>query len=99
MFSYQHHGWTSANVNSDVELNMVSDKEYFSQLGDNLSTSSLTSLLQQAGFSYSGRNWSGSAIIQSYQTIDESVPDSARPYRRLPQWTLMQQHSPAPQSD
>ena len=88
IFSYQHHGWTRSDLRSDIELNMVSDSQYFSQLGNSLSTSSITHLRQQAGFHYGGRQWKSSAIIQGYQTVDETIPDSARPYRRLPQLTL-----------
>jgi len=87
MFSYQHHGWTNPNVHSDIELNMVSDSQYFEQLGNSLSLSSITHLRQQAGFRYTGRNWSGSAIAQGYQTVDKTIPNSDRPYRRLPQLT------------
>ena len=96
MFSYQHHGWARSDLRSDIELNMVSDSQYFSQLGNSLSTSSITHLRQQAGFHYSGRQWNSSAIIQGYQTVDETIPDSARPYRRLPQLTLSRSAPPRP---
>ena len=89
MLSYQHNGWTNSNLYSDVDLNMVSDKQYFEQLGNSLSSSSITQLQQQIGLRYNGRNWNSSAIIQGYQTIDETIPDSALPYRRLPQLTLI----------
>ena len=86
--SYEHHGWTHAELRSDIQLNMVSDRQYFEQLGTSLSSSSITHLLQQAGFSYSGRNWHANAIIQGYQTVDDTIPDISRPYRRLPQLSL-----------
>ncbi len=88
LFKYEHHGWTHSDIHSDIELNMVSDRQYFEQLGNSLNSSSITHLLQQAGFSYSGHNWYANAIVQGYQTVDETIPDSSRPYRRLPQLSL-----------
>jgi LPS-assembly protein len=87
-FSYEHHGWTNSDLHSDIELNMVSDSQYFEQLGDSLSTSSITHLRQRAGFTYAGRDWRAGAIVQGYQTVDETIPDTSRPYRLLPQLTL-----------
>jgi LPS-assembly protein len=88
MFSYQHHGWARSDLRSDIELNMVSDDQYFEQMGNSLSSSSITHLRQLAGVSYSSRNWTSSAIVEGYQTIDDTIPNSDLPYHRLPQIAL-----------
>lgn len=88
MFSYSHQGWTNSNLYSDVDFNIVSDNQYFEQLGNSLSSSSISQLQQQIGIHYNGQIWSSNAILQGYQTIDSAIPDSDRPYRRLPQLTL-----------
>ena len=97
-FNYIHHGWTSSDLHSDIEINLVSDSQYFEQLGDSLSISSITHLRQRAGFSYSGRDWNASAIVQGYQTVDETIPDSSRPYRLLPQLNLSNKATQKPNS-
>lgn len=97
-FNYVHHGWTSSDLHSDIELNLVSDSQYFEQLGDSLSISSITHLRQRAGFSYTGRDWNADAILQGYQTVDDTIPDSARPYRLLPQLSLSNKATQKPNS-
>lgn len=95
-FNYEHHGWTNSDLHSDIELNLVSDSQYFEQLGDSLSVSSITHLRQRAGFSYAGRDWNAGAILQGYQTVDETIPDSSRPYRLLPQLSLSRKTTQKP---
>jgi len=96
MLSYNHHGWTNSNLYSDIDFNIVSDNQYFEQLGNSLSSSSTTHLQQQIGIRYNGRTWDSSAIIQGYQTIDSAIPDSDLPYRRLPQFSLSRSAPPQP---
>lgn len=68
-----------------IDFTEVSDAQYFEDLGGSLSVTSTTHLNQRAFFDYYGEHWSAFAQVQNYQTIDESIPDDQRPYRRLPQ--------------
>jgi len=96
MLSYNHHGWMNSDLYNEVDFNIVSDDQYFEQLGNSLSISSITQLQQKIGIHYSGRIWDGSAVIQGYQTIDSTIPASDLPYRRLPQLTLSRKEPSQP---
>jgi LPS-assembly protein len=68
-----------------IDYRKTSDGNYFEDLGGSLSTTSITNLNRSALFDYYGENWSFLGRVQDYQTIDESIADVDRPYRRLPQ--------------
>lgn len=75
----------SSRLTSDVEIIQVSDTEYFRDLGNSLSLSSITHLRQLAGLNYQADAWTADALLESYQTVDDTIPDTSRPYQRLPQ--------------
>ncbi|MBN4081999.1 LPS assembly protein LptD, partial [Beggiatoa alba] len=63
----------------------VSDANYFEDLGDSLSITAITHLERRADLTYNG-NWGNLlARVQDYQTINDAIPASGRPYKRLPQ--------------
>lgn len=76
-----------------VELNYVSDSEYLDDFGTDLSTISDSHLLRELELTYQQPNWGITTRLQAYQTIDESVSDVDRPYRRLPEITLFNDES------
>lgn len=84
----------SRRLSSAIEISHASDGEYFRDLGNSLSLSSITHLRQLAALDYQGDTWSTMARMESFQTIDEAIPRSRRPYQRLPQ-LLFQTHRPA----
>ena len=63
----------------------VSDAEYFEDLGGSLSVSSITHLDRHVSFDYFSERLSVFAQVQDYQTIDDEIALSDRPYRRAPQ--------------
>ena len=75
----------------------MSDRDYFGDLGDSLEVSSTTHLTQRV-YGYNCRdnpllNQSGgssciSGLLESYQTVDASIPGTSRPYQRLPSLVL-----------
>ena len=84
-FSFQHegtfaHGWTSG-----IDVDWVSDKAYFEELGTTLAIASRRFLERRADVKYSGNRWSVLARVQDYQTIDRTTAAGSRPYKRLPQ--------------
>ena len=82
--SIRHQQNFGYGLSGSLDLNGVSDKEYFEDLSSRLALSAQTNLLRQGVLSYSsGSWWSASALAQSYQTLSGD-----RPYRRLPQLTL-----------
>ncbi len=73
-------GW-SAGVN----LEKVSDDQYFSDLSTRIITTSRVLLPQQLNLNYGDDVWSFSALTQKFQTLD----GVSYPYERLPDLTLI----------
>ncbi len=63
----------------------VSDREYFEDLGTQLTTTSRRFLQRLANVSYRGSWWNASARVQNFQIVDNSIAPTSRPYQRLPQ--------------
>jgi len=72
------------HLSTDVLFNQVSDSQYFQDLGNNLSTASITDLERHAQATYYGSWWSLFGQAQDYQTIDPTIPLASRPYQRMP---------------
>ena len=84
----------SSHISSNMDLNTVSDKDYFSELGNALSTSTYSSyLLSQANLGYANEGVSLTGHVDNYQSIDKAITDAGLPYRRLPQVNLNLNHS------
>ncbi len=82
------------HINSNLDLNYASDKTYFSDLGNALSTSTYSSfLLSQANLGYANEGVSLRGHVDNYQSIDPAVKPAGIPYRRLPQVNLNLNHS------
>lgn len=82
------HDWQISNaLRSNVNINYVSDKDYFTDLGtDPLVSNQLNqersiSLFYDKGIA----GLTGLLRVQKFQTVDPSTPDVDRPYARLPQ--------------
>ncbi|TAK61426.1 LPS assembly protein LptD [Methylobacter sp.] len=88
----------SPHISSNLDLNYVSDKYYFSDLGNALSTSTYSSyLLSQANLiyanTYKNTGVSLRGHVDNYQSIDPAITSAGLPYRRLPQVNLNLNHS------
>ncbi|HRP98485.1 MAG TPA: LPS-assembly protein LptD [Rhodocyclaceae bacterium] len=82
--SIQHQHRITPRLFGSVDLNAVSDDEYFEDLSSRLAVASRVNLLREARLFYAGGSWwSASALAQSYQTLSGEDP-----YRRLPQLAL-----------
>lgn len=67
-----------------ANINHVTDKSYFQDFGNNL-TSVATSLIGSSAYITGSGNWWDAGLgVDSYQITDPSIPDSAEPYKRLP---------------
>ncbi len=71
-----------------VDYNYVSDEQYFEDLGTSLSAASTIFLDRRAETTYRGDFWSATGRLQGFQTVDDTLPGSLRPYQRLPQFLL-----------
>jgi LPS-assembly protein len=80
------------NISSNLDLNIVSDKQYFSELGNALSFPNFSHIRSYADASYVDEGISLVGRVESYQTIDQTLTGRLKPYRRLPQINLNLDH-------
>jgi len=66
-------------------IEQVSDGAYFEDLGSSLSATSQIFLDRFVDVRYAAPSWTLRSRFQHYQTIDETLAPSSRPYRRVPQ--------------
>ena len=74
----------SFNINTTT----VSDSHYLTDFGQSLSTTSTSHLQQAIDFQFRSGNWRSKLLQQQFQTIDDSIAATSRPYRREPQLTV-----------
>lgn len=75
--------WSTA-----VNYNTVSDAQYLADFGNRLETTSVRNLEQRGDLTYAGNGWSLLSRLQQFETVDETIPPTSRPYARLPQLLL-----------
>lgn len=75
-----NNGWRSM-----IDFRKVSDTQYFEDLGGSLSLASVTHLNRNLQFDFFGEHWNLFGQVQEYQTLDETLVEADKPYRRLPQ--------------
>ncbi len=68
-----------------IETNSVSDNEYLNDFGTNLAMTSTRNLERVGEVRYRQGGWLMLGRVQTFQTVDETLSQSERPYRRLPQ--------------
>ena len=85
LFSFKHNQEFGETGNLFLTYNRVSDKQFFEDFGSNLRLTSTRFLERRAEASYKGDWWHARALAQDYQTVDRSIPQISRPYKRLPQ--------------
>ena len=81
LIDFNHTGTPAPNWSSDVSFTRVSDDTYFDDLTPvTLAVPAADDLSQKAQLAYSGNNWNASALVNDYQSLDNT-----HPYARLPQ--------------
>ena len=81
------------HINSMLDLNYVSDKTYFAELGNALSFANYNYLRSYGNLNYARPGIILTGLVDNYQSISTTVPNSALPYRRLPQINLYLNHA------
>ena len=71
-----------------LDINRVSDNQYFRDLSTNVSGTSQVNLLREGVLGYNGGWWNTAVRVQSYQTLQDPAAPVVVPYRRTPQITL-----------
>ena len=75
----------SDSVRLDVEAANASDSQWFEDFGLGPEGTSVTYLNRLAQLTYLGEHWYATARAQNYQTIDDTISPSDRPFTMLPQ--------------
>jgi len=83
----RHQGSFGSYWSSEINASRVSDEDYFNDLGNSLQLASITHLDRRADLRFKRGPLMALARLQSYQTVDENIPNKERPYQRLPQLT------------
>jgi LPS-assembly protein len=86
--SLRHRTLFTERWRNRIDIRHVSDNQYFEDLGGSLSASSITHLNRSIVFDWFSTNLSFLARFQDYQTLDDVIPPSEEPYRRLPQLVM-----------
>jgi LPS-assembly protein len=69
----------------DIEAANVSDSQWFEDFGLGPEGTSVTYLNRLAQLTYLGEHWYATARAQNFQTIDDTISPSDRPFTMLPQ--------------
>lgn len=91
--SLKHHTQFSEHWDTHLDLNTVSDKNYFAELGNSLSFPNFSFVKSDADINYLREGMAFTTRVESYQTIDSSLSAEQIPYRRLPQVKLDLNHA------
>lgn len=91
LYTFRHRQWFATRWSTDINLSHVSDSDYFSDLGTSLSVGSERFLERRADLRYGADTWNFLGRVQTYQTIDETIASTAKPYYRLPQLLVQTQ--------
>lgn len=84
-FSLKHAQQLGGGFSGYLNLNRVSDNNYYRDLADNLNATSQTNLLQEGVLNYSGGWWNAVARVQHFQTLQDPLAPVIEPYWRQPQ--------------
>ena len=83
-----HRGDPAPGWQTSLRYSQVSDGQYLNDFANRLNVTSITHLESRADVSYRNAWWSGSLMVQNYQTLDEGQALTSRPYARVPQLKL-----------
>jgi LPS-assembly protein len=92
-FSFDNITQFTPKISSNVDLNYVSDKNYFSELGNSLSFSNFKTIKSSADLKYIDDGIALTGQVVNYQRLDESLTGLSIPYRKLPQINLALDHA------
>jgi LPS-assembly protein len=83
-----HNQRFSSNLSGYLNLNKVSDDNYFRDLSSRINITSQSVLPRDGMLTYRGGWWTATARAQSFQTLQDPASPIVEPYGRLPQFTL-----------
>ncbi len=90
--TFKNQTFMTPHMNSFMDLNYVSDKRYYSELGHALTATDFRHVRSVADLNYQRKDVTFLTRVENYQTIDQSIPPSQHPYRKLPQIMMNLNH-------
>jgi LPS-assembly protein len=84
----QHNQRFSSNLTGYLNINKVSDDNYFRDLSSRINITSQTTLPRDGMLTYNGGWWVATARAQRFQTLQDPANPVVEPYGRVPQFTL-----------
>ncbi|MEM7431971.1 MAG: LPS assembly protein LptD [Pseudomonadota bacterium] len=84
-YAVEHRMQLPRGWRNQIDFQNVSDSQYFEDLGGSLSRSSITHLNRSISIDYYTEHVSLFGQFQDFQTIDDAITATDRPYRRVPQ--------------
>lgn len=84
----QHNQKFSSNLTGYLNINKVSDDNYFRDLSSRINITSQTTLPRDGMLTYNGAWWVATARAQRFQTLQDPANPVIEPYGRVPQFTL-----------
>ena len=84
----QHNQRFSNHLTGYLNINKVSDDDYFRDLSSRINITSQTTLPRDGMLNYNGGWWTASARAQRFQTLQDPLNPIVEPYGRMPQFTL-----------
>ena len=94
-YAFQINDWSriSDNWGAAVDIERVSDKQYFQDYGDSLTTSATALLGSSAYLNGRGTWWNASLGADALQITQTTLSNAAQPYMRLPRATFQGEHA------
>ena len=87
------------NLRTDIDINDVSDTEYFRDFGSDVFSASTAFATRRATAAYDWTHWRLRGQVEDYKTLDPNLPERSKPYQRMPQLVLTGGQSPYPGLD
>lgn len=91
LINYQQHGSINANWNHRWVYNRLSDNDYLNDMSPSLAINRETHMPTRGEIYYDKSSWHFDITGESYQTVDDTIALSSRPYQRIPQLNLSYQ--------
>ncbi|HXQ30579.1 MAG TPA: LPS assembly protein LptD [Steroidobacteraceae bacterium] len=78
----------TSRLRFDTNIAYASDSAYFEDFGVGSESTSVIYLTRAARLTYLDSHWQATGLVEQWQTIDETVAATDRPYTRAPQITI-----------
>ena len=88
LINYQQRGDINANWHHRWVYNEISDNDYLNDTKSGLGINRETHMPTRGEIYFDKNDWHFDLLGESYQTVDDTIALSARPYKRLPQLNL-----------